>query len=241
MLIRSTFKDYYDTAAGMGVDATLIYQRDTRLVELDSPFAINNLPQCFPHDLGEYLDPYHPAALATWNEREYCDFHIIGFCGKQIVCLNNAKPNEQKCYDLAYFGEEILELDWSTKKRHRRPSARQVIENCIQQFHGKENLGLFKQLNTPIFSIPFSHHLSQSEQKYRSLHAPKFTVNPNLANFRFFKYKDAFTTFQEIQSYLSGVLGSPEKELIEVSDRSKILKSGFDLKTSFRNRKQDPK
>ena len=96
----------------------------------------------------------------------------------------------------------------------------------------------FKRLNTPVFSIPFSHHLSQYEQKYRGLHAPKFTVNPNLTAFRFFKYKDAFTTFQEIQSYLSGVLGSPEKELIEVSDRSKIIKSGFDLKTSFRNRKQ---
>ena len=88
MLIRSTFKDYYDTAAGMGVDATLVYQRDTHLVELDSPFAIDHLPQCFPNDLGEYLDPYSTASIDTWNEREYCDFHIIGFCGKQIERAN---------------------------------------------------------------------------------------------------------------------------------------------------------
>jgi hypothetical protein len=239
MLIRSTFKDYYDTAAGMGVDATLIYQRETRLVELEHQFFMDNLPQYFPNDLGEYLDRYDEASIERWNQQEYCDFHIIGFCGKQIVCLSNTQPDTAKGDGIVYFGAEILELDWSKKKRHRKPSAQQVIEDCLHQFDGKENLGLFKQLNTPIFSISLRSPLSRSEQKCQGLYAPKFTVNPNLAAFKFFKYKDAFTTFQEIQSYLSGVLSSPEPEIIEVSDRSKIVKSGFDLKTSFRNRKQD--
>jgi hypothetical protein len=239
MLIRSTFKDYYDTAAGMGVDSTLIYRRETQLVELEHQFFLDNLPEFFPNDRGEYLDPYNHASIEAWNQQEYCDFYIIGFCGQQIVCLKNTQPDTGKSDGLAYFGAEILGLGWSNTKRRRQPSAQQVIEDCLQQFHGKANLGLFKQLNTPIFAISLGSHLSQYEQQCQGLYAPKFTVNPNLAAFKFFKYKDAFTTFQEIQSYLSGVLGSPEPETIEVSDRSKIVKAGFDLKTSFRNRKQE--
>jgi hypothetical protein len=239
MLIRSTFKDYYDTAAGMGVDATLIYHRETRLVELEHQFFMDNLPEYFPNDRGEYFNAYDAVSIEAWNQQEYCNFYIIGFCGRQIVCLNNTQPEIAKSDGMAYFGEEILELGWSNKKRHRKPSAQQVIEDCIQQFHGKQNLGLFKQLNTPIFSISLGSHLNRYEQQCQGLYAPKFTVNPNLAAFKFFKYKDAFTTFQEIQSYLAGVLGSPEPEIIELSDRSKIVKSGFDLKTSFRQRKQD--
>jgi hypothetical protein len=239
MLIRSTFKDYYDTAAGMGVDATLIYRRETQLIELEHQFFIDNLPECLPNDDGEYLNCYDRSSIDRWNQRESCDFYIIGFCGKQIVCLKTTQHDTDKCNEMAYFGEEILELGWSKNKRHRKPSAQQVVEDCLEQFHYKANLGLFKQLNTPIFSISLGSRLSQYEQKHQGLYAPRFTVNPNLAAFKFFKYKDAFTTFQEIQSYLAGVLGSPEPEIIEVSDRSKIVKSGFDLKTSFRNRKQD--
>jgi hypothetical protein len=239
MLIRSTFKDYYDTAAGMGVDSTLIYRRETQLVEVEHQFFLDNLPEFFPNDCGEYLDRYNHASIEAWNQQEHCDFYIIGFCGQQIVCLKNTQPDTGKSDGLAYFGAEILELGWSKNKRRRQPSAQQVIEDCLQQFHGKANLGLFKQLNTPIFAISLRSHLSQYEQQCQGLYAPKFTVNPNLAAFKFFKYKDAFTTFQEIQSYLSGVLGSPEPLTIEVSDRSKIVKAGFDLKTSFRNRKQE--
>ncbi len=239
MLIRSTFKDYYDTAAGMGVDSTLIYRRETQLVELEHQFFMDNLPECLPNDRGEYFNAYDEASIEAWNHQAYCDFYIIGFCGKQIVCLKTTQHEIAKGDGRIYFGEEILELGWSKNKRYRRPSAQQVVEDCIQQFHGKPNLGLFKQLNTPIFSISLGSHLSRYEQNCQGLYAPKFTVDPNLAAFKFFKYQDAFTAFQEIQSYLAGVLGSPEPSTIEVSDRSKIIKSGFDLKTSFRKRKQD--
>ena len=44
--------------------------------------------------------------------------------------------------------------------------------------------------------------------------------------------------FQLIQSYISGVLGAKENDIIEVDNTSKILKVGFDLKTSFRKDKQ---
>ena len=44
---------------------------------------------------------------------------------------------------------------------------------------------------------------------------------------------DTFTAFQEIQMYISGVLGTGEKEIIEVEDKYKIPQHGFN-KWSFR-------
>jgi hypothetical protein len=49
---------------------------------------------------------------------------------------------------------------------------------------------------------------------------------------------DAFTAFQSIQSYISGILGTKENDIIEISNNSKIVKAGFDLKTSFRKDKK---
>ena len=55
MLIRSTFKDYYDPAASLGIDTSIIYHRETRSVELKSNFLIDELPQVFPDGNGAYL------------------------------------------------------------------------------------------------------------------------------------------------------------------------------------------
>ena len=238
MLIRST-KDYYDSAAGMGIDSSIVYQRETRMVELKSNFLIDNLPCVFPDEYGVYVEGYDADSVDDWNRREHCHFSVIGFCGEQIVCLTNLNRDQHNRYTMVFFGEEILSLDWSGKKRRRHPSERQVVENCINQFHRKSHPELFSQLNTPIFSVPFCHQLNHYEQKNESSYASKFTINPNLDSYRFFRYKDTVTAFQEIQSYLSSNLVSPTKSIVELTDQSRIIKAGFDLKTSFRKPKQN--
>jgi hypothetical protein len=40
--------------------------------------------------------------------------------------------------------------------------------------------------------------------------------------------------FQEIQMFISGVLGIDENPTVEVSDKDKIISRGFDYKWSFR-------
>ena len=62
----------------------------------------------------------------------------------------------------------------------------------------------------------------------------KFFINPLLKDYQFYKVYDAVQTFQEIQMFISGVLGNKEKEIIEVADKYKITQHGFDKKWSFR-------
>jgi hypothetical protein len=233
MLILSPFSDYYDGVASSGVDTTIRYHRQTATLKAKTPFYINNLPTT---SMGQYFD----AILAKHRsdcglsalETSSCELHILGFCGIHIVTARVGQ--------LYYFGEDILNCDWSTKKPYRKTTDRQSITDLIHQFHGQQDNTLFQQFKTPLFHVPLISSEHFTPQRLETLQAT-FTLNPNLKDLQFQKYKDAYSTFQDIQSYISGILGITTPETIELSDRSKILKAGFDPKISFRKGKQTPK
>jgi hypothetical protein len=241
MLIKSSFKDYYDAAASTGVDTSIIYNRETCQIQLEEAFYAN-VPVYFPDNLGEIReDDYSEETIDLMNQKSHCLFKIIGFCGKLYVGLFNSKINNGDIHEphrLAYFGEDILALDWRTTKRNRHPSDQNAVENVIKMFHGKQDDTLFKKFNAPIFTVDIRQPLTKYEVKNWGLYAPIFTVNTPLSIFPFYKIFDTFSAFQAIQSYISGVLGSPENPMIEVSNTTKIVKAGFDLKTSFRKDKE---
>ena len=86
--------------------------------------------------------------------------------------------------------------------------------------------------------MPIAQVANLDKQRHRNQEEiVPFTLNPNLKDLHFHKYKDSYSTFQDIQSYLSGILGIAQHPTLELSDRSKILKAGFDPKTSFRKGK----
>ena len=62
----------------------------------------------------------------------------------------------------------------------------------------------------------------------------KVWINPvGLKAWDFFKVKDSFTMFMEVDQWVTGVLPQT-KETVVLSDKSKIIKAGFDYKKSFR-------
>jgi hypothetical protein len=235
MLIQSSFKDYYDSAAGSGVDKSIVYKRETSQLQLQQGFFTDGLPQYFPDDLGEekYLNGQ------SFQDRNYCKWMIIGFCGVYYLGVFNTTANNSKVHTMAYYGEDILALDWQPVKtfwKYEHP--KKMIGQMITQWHLKKEDELFFKLNTPVFAKEIQHSLSKYEQKNKDLYLGNFEVNPKLDNYKFFKVQDAFTAFQSLQSYISGVLGTKENDTIEVSNNSKIIKAGFDLKTSFRKDKK---
>jgi hypothetical protein len=235
MLIQSSFKDFYDGAASSGVDTSIIYKRETGSVQLDDGFFIDGLPEHFPDDLGE--ERYFGGR--SLRDREYCKWVIIGFCGQYHLAVVNTLHDNVYQHSMAYYGEEILELEWhKVRSIWRRDDPKIIIKQMIQQWHLKRDSKYFAQLNTLIFVKQIQPGLSKYEWKNKQLYLEKFEVNPNLNNYKFYKVQDAFSAFQFIQTYISGVLGTKENDIIEVSNESKILKAGFDLKTSFRKDKK---
>jgi hypothetical protein len=219
MLIKSSFSDYYDGVAAMGIDRSICYLRYPKEVTTDR-FQLDRFPRYFPDDLD---DNYRcsESDIERWNLKKPCEFYIVGFCGTYIVGLTDLNRST------VYYGEEILKLNWRSSFHYRGDL--QQVEYLVNRFHGERDDSLFQELAAPIFIVKLDYNSSQSQ------------INPCLNKLQFYRYQDAYSAFQSIAGYISGVLGTTLRPLIEISNDSKITKAGFDLKTSFRKRKQQEK
>jgi hypothetical protein len=221
VLIKSSFSDYYDGVAGMGVDRSICYLRYPKTESTDR-FRFDRLPNYFPDDIGKIGESYRETDIAYWNHKLLCEFYIIGFCGSYVVGLST--PSHSR----VYYGEEILKLNWQDGSYHYL-GERQRVEDLVSKFHETKDDRLFQEFGTPIFLAKPDRQSCQCQ------------LNPCLNDLQFYKYQDAYSAFQSIQGYISGVLGTTSKPVVEISNNSKIIKAGFDLKTSFRKRKQQDK
>ena len=94
-----------------------------------------------------------------------------------------------------------------------------------------ENNDIFQKTGEPVLrseSMKFNL-LEYNEEK-------PCTVNPCLKDLDFAKVVDPYTAFQELEAYISGVLGAAHPKLIEITNDDMRDKKGFD-KYSFRSNK----
>lgn len=134
---------------------------------------------------------------------------VVSFCGKIYQGYQNA---EKKFF--TYDPDDIKKLILSEKNKVFKYYADQLDDSG---WEGKSFDVLHQEYKTPaIVKIRNCLHL-----------------NPPLKTIDFNKALDAYTTFQEIEMYLANQ-GHPEPEIVEISDKSKLIKHGHDLQYSFR-------
>lgn len=224
MYIISKTNDYYDSVGKQyGIDKSVPYIRKKEKInnkDISKDFHILE-------DNIEYRLEYPSNNHTQWS--------IIGFCGKLYVCLRieGEEKYDYKEEDKFIFSEEIIGKleeaiaegkdinNWWVR------SYRQVIEQ-IRSIESKDISNLFYKYKIPVFV----YHLYSRHFGERGL-----VFNPVLKDYQFYRIKDTFTAFQEIQQYISGVIGVSNMEEKPVDDKYKILAAGFDLKTSFRKDK----
>ena len=244
MLIISKKKDYYDGVVGtMGIDKTLVYDRE--LVELEGKnfpvsftkqrFGLNNSKESQFIKLGD-----HDIKKECWKEYPNYSLFIIGFCGKLYVGwklyfeeksqLGVSNLITNITYDFEFMKTIIQPKGWNTN-----------FEDDYHNVISSDVLQLFRDFNTPVFIYDNDYNRTILPNKNRyygsSKHNPKFFINPILKDYEFYKIFNTFQAFQEIQMFLGGVLGSGEKEIVQVADKYKIEQFGFD-KYSFRKDKE---
>lgn len=234
MLILSKGKDYYDGVAGtMGVDKTIVYERN--VLELDDGFKF---PEPFKFKKRfdyKSKNPFHE--IAHYNLKDESVYKkssafIVGFCGKLYVGWKFVKEN--KYYRGYGYGDdrETLEITYDINEAKEHLKDDRWAGNLTDDYKyiiQYDPIEVFRDINAPIFIFDFNPHLE--EKRYWC--KPRFTINPNLKEYGFYKAIDAFTAFQEIQMFISGVLGVGEKDIIVIDDKHKIKAHGFD-KWSFR-------
>lgn len=242
MYIIAKKKDYYDGVAGStGIDKTIVYDR--QIVELER----DEIPTEF-RKRGYYTKENNPLYLLSNAsiKKEYQEtypkgaYFIIGFCGKLYLgwkfysFKKNCEYNDYEnintliTYDLDYIKEILEEKTWYG-----------VTADQIESVLNFNAMDWFRKFNAPCFVYDYDYGRTHLDEKYwRSDNISKFIINPLLKEYEFYKMFDTFQTFQEIQMFISGVLGNKEKEIVQVADKYKIAQHGFD-KWSFRKEPKD--
>ena len=242
MYIIAKKKDYYDGVAGsIGIDKTIIYERETL------EFKNENIPTLFERPKGYWGNNtiFHNMNYVSIKKKYRgvaCDEHayfIVGFCGKLYIGFKLYRELEtithtistEYTYDLDYMREILEEKTW-------KGNFNDIVKNILSY----DALQMFRDLQSPVFLYDSDSSRTTFNKKrsiYNNYHS-KFFVNPLLKDYEFYKVFDSFQAFQEISMFLGGILGRGEGKIIEVDDKYKIAQHGFD-KWSFRKESQKGK
>lgn len=224
MRIISNFRDYYDGVTAYGHDASVIYERKT--VRRDDVVELQQIPDIMP---------------AEYPVQHWLLPGVLGFCGKllPLVCtlpyrverLSQELPDDQ----LLPGGEPHWNADELSppEKRDRHRSWRKTRWALgwgltLEQFFATD----FSSL-----SSVFAQHRVPTWLCYRRRSVATLVLNPELRALGFAKIKPPFECFQDIENYISGVLGA-SKEVTEIPDAYRAQAHGFD-KWSFRRPPED--
>ena len=241
--IISPHRDYYDSIMSQGHDDTVIYQRKPEIlldIQRESIFKTNLsnplLDKFYPLSSGSH---WSPRSGKQWKaEFENVTVLLAGkaYGGVRVHLSSITGLPSQKSdsfYDrvsleahlishgIATGGFEYKRIHWY---RNEQSANRSVSEQL--------NFKAFPMLDLAIeFNAPVLVCLEASNQHVVVL------KNTNLKEMQFYKVMDPFTTFQEIDMFISGIMAPENRPMVQIADKYKIQEHGFD-KFSFRKPKE---
>jgi len=242
MRIISKDNDYYDSVQAWGQDQTLVYVR--RQEELSMANVANALglsvadnderhsfaAMMFNHlgrPLPDYFDQPYFLRRSYFNSNLYLSKYLIGFCGLWVPCLKmepvtspyaeEAKTfffypgDEGKLEKIRhYFGEDIADKKLKLYRKF-----------LGMKLNPKEDL--FHCFKSPILVADVSDN-GYARIKASDVVAVK---DAKLSDYQFYRYRDAYSAFQDLSQFISGVLGVGQPEIIEISDKDMRDAKGF--------------
>lgn len=243
MRIISKYKDYYDRAMQHGQDQSVVFVRDDKEVEFK---LLSKEHQDFLRPTLQ-VGPKDNKKGTTVNFKAF----IVVFCGvlyRGVRC-HRKTVDQHKVFDLGveetrcFFNyDEIAEylaqydIELSTQPVWKIYASDRVVENTKSYLSRQGTKDLYNFCIENRYVTLTSEEAEWAERynynRTYSLHANGF-----LDKFQFYRIMDAFTTYQEIDMFVSGTLPQSTTMPITISDKDRIQQHGFD-KYSFRKPKQ---
>ncbi len=250
MLIVSKFIDYYDSVAhSKGVDKTIVYKRAQSNSNED--FSKYQPKKRTWYDRGTSLPTYNWYYGHSFNSPRWeAKVILVGFCGKIYPVayvrdrgIKTATMQDSSTFEFIFGYDNIVEkfkdfYKAEKKKKYSNKFQPREFELVTSLINAQSVKDIFVNYKTPIFLIDTVHTASFVEPNNGNV-LKNVLINPCLKDVEFYKQIDPFMAFQEIEMYISGVLGIDSQKTLEVSDKSKIEGHGFDYKWSFRKEKED--
>ena len=236
MLIVSKFHDYYDSGCYYGVDKTCVFNRVKKVIEVESVFFLKKIERGFRDSKKNLINPFYPKAVTLRSRRGYVSevsahTRVIGFCGNiyPVILVEETSHDfatqRKTFYDFESYwsyAKDILEDDGKLKYRPTyNPffsdiDCEQGAKNFFDTNNYRELETIFREFHTPYFLV--------DTVKWRK---PAIILCPVLKDYEFYKVHSVTEAHQMIHQYLSGYLGSPEKDLVEIKDKDMLHKKGF--------------
>lgn len=251
IIAKKSNVDYYDGIAKYGIDKQCVYVRKESEISIGEPGYENffspsirmvqgMLPHCEINSYGRIFSEFNVGVAETM---------LILFCGRiyPAIRLYRAIPSEKKTY---WAQSGYRELGVSYDYPDIEKSVREYAdERTIKRFFSKErhrHQRSFCKSSVWRALTMSGRHFEDFHDVHHSFECPVIMwkrsprdkeetviLNPNLGRLHFFKVVDPFTTFQEISSYIGGVLGGHSPKTVEISDQDRLEMHGFNER-SFR-------
>jgi hypothetical protein len=234
MIIDSDFLDYYDAVGRTHRNTSIVYLRKQQEKKL------NIDRKSFP-----FSSPTPSTIIGNGGSEFLVSsiLRVIGFCGKlyPMATITIRPKNGQKTSVYNFYC--VDEIERVFKSMGLPVSNKQSYYSGDVVGFGKNkalSLGFFKT-----FFLNIENKLKLGNDFFHVQKTPVFmiqrvkieatiTINPKLQDFEFGKVKDSYTAFQDIQSFISGVLGSSTAQPEKISDEVMAASKGHDGKYSFK-------
>jgi hypothetical protein len=233
MRIISPFVDYYDGVQGMGIDKSVVYNRQTEKLTMPIPVKIST--SWYDRIKGEvkiYIPSHYYKTGISYHEEESI---LVFFAGKvypilKVTIVNF--PNTAEFFVRSF--DEYIDLITSNgfknpfedKKIYRTDDAKKEMENFFT---------FTKDVSSWMIDNKFAVVMTTGEL-LRHGHIIK---DPCLKNINFQRIIDPYTAYQELSMWVGGILPQ-SKEIQDIPDKYKIEQHGFN-EWSFRKHKLDNK
>jgi hypothetical protein len=234
MKIISKYRDYYDSAMGLGVDNTKIWMRKDETVNIKFPLKFRDTH----YSRGDRSSQIPFISLGHSNPSSpYISSFLILLAGKlypAVEVLVNYLDAPQRFYTLYSLIRYIDKNNMSDLLKGWRGK---VEEDTVQDLKdlftltGSEILRDFAIQHKIVIATDYSNSMTHGPR------AKVLTVNPQLSRLQFQKCLDQTTVYQELEQWVGGVLTNNEP-IPEPSDKEKVNIHGFD-KLSFRKPKKN--
>ena len=224
-------KDYYDNALAYGRDESIVFVRSKSDLRTD----------------GEMHDHAISGNRAVLKGVTYIfERIIVYFCGKVYHGIRTKTSSYTRDFptwkeDVTFFWNIDNFKEWlvNTKIPQFKATAENKRDRYIYTTNYKEKTTWMIE-NKIVVAVRFPEVIGMSTNKtydwrpdFDSQH---WKVNSdNLKSVQFYKVFDAYTAFQEISMWIGGVLALPANPMVEIDDKIRIEKHGFDKIKSFRN------
>lgn len=262
-IIDSIGRDYYDSVQSFAHDETIVYKRKEEDLSSDESL-IKKMSVLIEHLYDDSFQCIHEYSFIKKDEdgndrklyhRIKIESQYIIFCGRVYQFLY---CDGEFFYDIESFEHFIFPLLTESQKDRYLKSKRGVNSryfsrsvlnrDSVLQFF----IPVHEAYNTLIRDIHFyskSPIIKVSDvqksmmrvynKKKSNVYNCTIFKDTNLKSCKFFKVVDPYKAYQDLDMFISGVMGGTCPPMIQISDKIKIEKHGFDSTTSFRNMKRD--